>query len=45
MSFLRNSWAVFLRELGAYFLSPVAYVVIFVFLLVNGITFYVFSKT
>jgi ABC-2 type transport system permease protein len=44
MTFLRNFWAVFLRELGAYFLSPVAYVVIFVFLLVNGITFYVFAK-
>ncbi len=32
-------WATFLRELRAYFFSPLAYVVLFFFLLVNGIVF------
>jgi ABC-2 type transport system permease protein len=43
VSTLRNAWAIFLREMGAYFLSPVAWVVIFLFLLVNGIMFRVFT--
>jgi len=42
MTTLRNTLAVYWREIGAYFLSPVAWVVIFLFLLVNGITFFVF---
>ncbi len=40
----RNAWAIFLREMGAYFFSPIAWIVIFVFLVINGITFYVFSR-
>lgn len=42
---LRNLWTIFLRELGSYFLSPVAYVVLFLFVLTNGITFYVYTVT
>ncbi len=40
-----NVWAVFRREMGSYFLSPMAYIVLFVFLLVNGALFCVFSYT
>lgn len=40
---LRNIWAVFLRELASFFLSPTAYVVMFLFLATNGVTFYVYS--
>jgi ABC-2 type transport system permease protein len=36
---VRNVWAIFLRELGGFFLSPVAYVVIFLFLVTNGAMF------
>lgn len=32
-------WATFVREIRAYFLSPLAYLVLFFFLLVNGILF------
>ena len=39
MNFVRNTWAIFLRELGGYFLSPIAYVVLFLFLLTNGAMF------
>jgi ABC-2 type transport system permease protein len=35
-----NVAAIFRREMAAYFLSPIAYVVICLFLLVNGIIFY-----
>lgn len=41
--FVGNIAAIFWREMGAYFLSPVAWIVICLFLIVNGITFYVFS--
>ncbi len=39
MSFVRRTWAIFWRELGGYFLSPMAYVVLFLFLLTNGMIF------
>ncbi len=42
---LRNLRVIFQRELSAYFLSPTAYVVLFVFILTNGITFYVYTTT
>jgi ABC-2 type transport system permease protein len=32
-------WATFVRELRAYFFSPLAYIVMFFFLVINGITF------
>jgi len=38
---LRNTWAIARRELGGYFNSPVAYVFIVIFLLLNG--FFTFS--
>jgi len=41
---LRNLRAIFVRELAGYFLSPTAYVVLFFFLLTNGITFYVYAS-
>ena len=37
---LRNVWAVFLRDLGGYFLSPMAYIVFFVFALTHGVLFF-----
>lgn len=43
MSCLRNVGAIWLRELGSYFLSPIAYVVIFLFLLTNGTMFSFYS--
>jgi ABC-2 type transport system permease protein len=36
---MKALWATYLRELRAYFVSPLAYVVLFFFLLVNGIIF------
>lgn len=36
---MRAVWATYLRELRAYFVSPLAYVVLFFFLVVNGIVF------
>ena len=36
---MRAVWATFLRELKAYFFSPLAYVVLFFFLMVNGFIF------
>jgi ABC-2 type transport system permease protein len=36
---MRAVWATFYRELRAYFVSPLAYVVLFFFLVVNGIVF------
>ena len=36
---MRNTWAIAKRELGAYFVSPIAYVSIAVFLVVMGIIF------
>ncbi|MBI4605778.1 MAG: ABC transporter permease subunit [Planctomycetes bacterium] len=44
MTALRNVWAVLLREVAAYFLSPVAWIVITLFLLVNGATFSYFTS-
>jgi ABC-2 type transport system permease protein len=40
---VRKVWAVFLRDLGAYFLSPIAYVVLFLFALVHGWLFWYFT--
>ena len=37
---MRAVWATFHRELRAYFFSPLAYVVLFFFLVVNGFVFY-----
>ena len=39
MTRLRNVLSVSRRELGAYFCSPMAYVVLFLFMLTNGILF------
>lgn len=36
---MKGVWATFLRELRAYFFSPLAYVVLFFFLVVNGVIF------
>jgi len=36
---MRAVWATYLRELRAYFVSPLAYVVMFFFLFVNGLVF------
>lgn len=36
---MKALWATYLRELRAYFVSPLAYVVLFFFLVVNGIIF------
>src|SRR5262249_33446613 len=36
---VRAVWAIFGRELRAYFFSPLAYVVLFFFLFINGILF------
>jgi ABC-2 type transport system permease protein len=36
---MRAFWATFLRELRAYFVSPLAYLVMFFFLIYNGLTF------
>ena len=33
-------WAIYQREIFTYFVSPMAYIILFVFLLMNGITFY-----
>jgi len=41
---IRNTWAIFLRDLGGYFLSPMAYVVIFLFLITNGVMFYAYAE-
>lgn len=40
--FVRNVWAIFSREMLSYFCSPTAFVVLFLFLLTNGITFFVY---
>lgn len=40
-----NIRIVFFRELAAYFLSPTAYVVLFLFAITNGVTFYVYAAT
>jgi len=37
---MKPVWATYLRELRAYFFSPLAYVVLFFFLFVNGFIFY-----
>jgi ABC-2 type transport system permease protein len=36
---VRAAWATFVRELRAYFVSPLAYLVMFFFLIYNGFTF------
>ena len=40
MRALANTWAIFLRELSAFFLSPVAYIVVFLFAFSNGWLFF-----
>lgn len=42
---LRNVGIIFLRELAGYFVLPTAYVMLFLFVLTNGITFYVYANT
>ena len=42
MTFVQNTWTVFLRELGTYFLSPMAYVVLVLFMLTNGVMFSIY---
>lgn len=37
---MRNIWTILKREFGYYFVSPVSYVVLFMFLLVLGLIFY-----
>lgn len=37
---MRNIWTIFKREFGYYFVSPVSYVVLFMFLVVLGLIFY-----
>jgi ABC-2 type transport system permease protein len=37
---MRAVWATFLREMRAYFFSPLAYVVLFFFLVINGFMFF-----
>ena len=37
---MRNIWAIFRRELNVYFTSPIAYAIIFIFLIVSGYFFY-----
>jgi ABC-2 type transport system permease protein len=37
---MRNTWAIAKRELGAYFNSPIAYIVITVFLIISGYLFF-----
>lgn len=44
MNTLRNVWAVWLREMGAYFLSPLAWIIIFLFVLQNGAVFWVLTS-
>ncbi len=39
---MRRVAAIYRRELLSYFTSPVAYIILFVFLLANGVTFYFF---
>ncbi|MFH1435793.1 MAG: ABC transporter permease [Pseudomonadota bacterium] len=38
---MKNIWTIIKKELFTYFLSPIAYVALFVFLLYNGIVFYI----
>ena len=38
-------WAIFRREMQSYFVSPIAYVVIALFILVSGIFFYLFLSS
>jgi ABC-2 type transport system permease protein len=45
MTLTRNVWAICLRELGSYFLAPMAYVVIFLFLVTNGTIFWLSAKS
>lgn len=40
MKAIGNAWAIFQREMASFFLSPIAYVAICLFLLVNGWIFY-----
>lgn len=42
MSSIRNTWVVCQREIGAYFFSPMAYVVLFLFALTNGVLFHTY---
>lgn len=39
---MRNIWAIFLREFRSYFLSPIAYVVTSIFLVITGYFFYTY---
>ena len=37
---MRNVWNIFVKEIQSYFVSPIAYVVIALFLLISGVFFY-----
>ncbi len=41
--FCRNTYAIFSREMHSYFYSPTAFVVLFLFLITNGVTFFVYT--
>lgn len=41
---VRNTWAIAQRELLAIFVSPIAYVMLFVALLINGFSFYLLAS-
>jgi ABC-2 type transport system permease protein len=41
---MKNVWVIVKRELFSYFLSPIAYIVLVVFLLYNGYSFYVIME-
>jgi ABC-2 type transport system permease protein len=41
---MRNIWVIMKRELYSYFLSPIAYIVLVVFLIYNGVTFYMIME-
>ena len=45
MIWLTNVGAIFRRELASYFFSPIAYVVIALFVMVNGLIFYTAAQT
>ena len=41
---VRRLAAIYRRELLSYFVSPIAYIILFAFLLVNGVTFYFYLQ-
>ena len=41
---MANIWAIFKREVGSYFVSPIFYAVAIIFLVVSGFFFYNFVR-